>query len=282
MIALYELLKEINSRPKPFEVYTADKLWTNEYTSEQMLQYHLNGEVDVSSRKFSFIDKSTQWIIECFNINKESSIADFGCGPGLYTTRLARSGAQVTGIDFSERSLTYAKKVAEDEGLTVDYCHQDYLTYKSEKRFDLIIMIMCDFCVLSPKQREKLLWIFKEHLKPKGKILFDVYTYQAFDNREELTFFEKNLLNNFWSADDYFGFLNVFKYNIEKVIVDKYTIFEPERTKTIYNWLQYYNEEAIRDLFKSNGFKIQSILGDVAGRAFDPNGEEMAIIAEKI
>jgi hypothetical protein len=34
-------LKEINSRPAPFQFYTADELWANEHTSKQMLEYHL-------------------------------------------------------------------------------------------------------------------------------------------------------------------------------------------------------------------------------------------------
>lgn len=33
-------LKEINSRPAPFQYYTADELWANKHTAEQMLHYH--------------------------------------------------------------------------------------------------------------------------------------------------------------------------------------------------------------------------------------------------
>jgi len=48
-------LKKINSRPKPFEFYTASDLWTDEYVSEQMLSYHLNEDVDISSRNVKFV-----------------------------------------------------------------------------------------------------------------------------------------------------------------------------------------------------------------------------------
>jgi len=37
---MYKQLKEINSRPQPFEFYTAAELWTNEHTTKQMLKYH--------------------------------------------------------------------------------------------------------------------------------------------------------------------------------------------------------------------------------------------------
>jgi hypothetical protein len=42
---MFEELKRINARPKPFEFYTASDLWTDEYISEQMLSFHLNEDV---------------------------------------------------------------------------------------------------------------------------------------------------------------------------------------------------------------------------------------------
>ncbi len=38
---MFQTLKEINSRPAPFEFYTVDDLWTEEHTAEQMLSDHL-------------------------------------------------------------------------------------------------------------------------------------------------------------------------------------------------------------------------------------------------
>ena len=51
---MFAQLEEINSRPEPFEFYTAADLWTEEHASEQMLAYHLNTEIDVSSRRGAF------------------------------------------------------------------------------------------------------------------------------------------------------------------------------------------------------------------------------------
>lgn len=116
---MFKELKEINLRPLPFQHYTADELWTDEYTSKQMLEYHLNEAIDVSSRNKNFIEKSVEWIISYFGVNSKTEIADFGCGPGLYTTKLAEKGAIVTGIDFSENSLNFAAKTAEGKGLNI-------------------------------------------------------------------------------------------------------------------------------------------------------------------
>ena len=150
---MFKELKEINSRPAPFEFYTAEELWTNKHTAEQMLQYHLNESIDVSSRRAKFIDRSVEWIVSRFGVDSKTTVADFGCGPGLYARRLAEAGAQVTGIDFSGNSLKYAREDAAREGLNIDYINENYLNFETAKRFDLIIMIMCDFCALSPGNR---------------------------------------------------------------------------------------------------------------------------------
>ena len=103
--SLFSLLQTVTERPRPFSVYTASDLWTDEHTSGQMLAYHLNGDVDISSRRTSFIDDSVRWLEERFELSNNSRVIDFGCGPGLYTTRLARLGSEVHGIDFSARSI---------------------------------------------------------------------------------------------------------------------------------------------------------------------------------
>ena len=82
-----------------------------------MLEYHLNESIDVASRNKSFIEKSVGWMTSYFDVDNNTEIADFGCGPGLYTSRLAERGANVTGLDFSKNSLDYAKKVAAEKHL---------------------------------------------------------------------------------------------------------------------------------------------------------------------
>ncbi|MBP7764941.1 MAG: methyltransferase domain-containing protein [Syntrophaceae bacterium] len=278
---MFAELEKINARPEPFEFYTASDLWTDEHTSKQMLSFHLNEEIDVSSRKVEFINRSVEWIASRFNIGRDTKIADFGCGPGLYATRLAKSGANVTGIDFSERSIEYAKEVACREQLNIRYVTQNYLEFETEDRFDLVLMIMCDFCALSPTQRKGILRKFHSILKPSGYVLLDVYSLSAFEQREESSTYERNLLNGFWSPNKYYGFLNTFKYIDEKVVLDKYTIVEAERTRCVYNWLQYFAPEELKKSFMEANFKVDSLYSDVAGESYDQNTGEFAIVATK-
>jgi hypothetical protein len=103
----------------------------------------------------------------------------------------------------------------------------------------------------------------------------------AFDQREETSAYEYKQLNGFWSSENYYGFLNTFKYDEEKVILDKYTIIEEARTQTVYNWLQYFSPESLKKEFEGNGFKIEEYYSDVAGTIFSPESVEFAIVAKK-
>ncbi len=277
---MFNQLEEINARPKPFEFYTASELWTDEYISRQMLAFHLNGETDVSSRKSSFIDRSVKWIVSRFDIHEGKSIIDFGCGPGLYTARLARTKAAVTGIDFSRRSIEYARKIAGTEKLEINCVHQNYLEFTSDEKYDLILMIFCDFCALSPAQRKTLLEKFASLLKPNGSILLDVCSLPAFDQKTESASYTVNR-NNFWSPGKYYEFLNTFKYEDVKVTLDKYTIVEKDRTRTIFNWLQHYDKESLAREFAASGLAVEQYLANVAGDEFDPDSGEFAVVARK-
>ncbi len=279
---MFDELEKINTRPEPFEFYTASDLWTDEHSSKQMLSFHLNKDIDISSRNAAFIDRSVEWISTRFSVGTRTKIADFGCGPGLYATRLAQRQADVTGIDFSNRSIQYAQEVATREGLSIQYVNQNYLEFKTDNRFNLILMIMCDFCALSPIQRKKMLSKFITILEPGGSVLLDVYSLTAFNQREEVAMYEANLLNGFWSPNRYFGFLNTFKYEKEKVILDKYTLIEASRIRTVYNWLQYFSSKTLEREFVGCGFTIEEIYSDMAGSPLDKESTEFAVVARKL
>ena len=276
---LYAELTKIINKPTPFSVYTADALWTDPHTSRQMLNFHLNPEVDISSRGTRFIDESADWMIQHFKLSSEAHVLDFGCGPGLYVSRLASCGARVTGIDFSQTSIDYAKKQAAHHGQEVSYHLANYFEYEPEGELDLIIMIMCDFCAMSPKQRSEMLRKFARHLSPKGRVIFDVYSLVAYDQKEEGICFEKNLLNGFWSSSPYFGFLVSFKYDTERVSLDKYTIVQEQNQRQVFNWLQYFSPESLKQELLEHGLTAESVFGNVAGHPFDPQNAEFAVVA---
>ncbi len=112
-------------------------------------------------------------------------------------------------------------------------------------------------------------------------MLLDVYSLAAFAGRKELATCEIDLLDGFWSLHRYYGFLNTFTYDEEKVTLDKYTIVEEARTRTIYNWLQYFSPEALEHELNGCGLDVDERYADVAGSTFNPEHTEFAVVARK-
>ena len=278
---MYSQLVDINKQPQPFEFYTTETLWNDPHISKMMLASHLNEEIDQASRKKTFVDRSIDWISSHFSLDTDTHICDFGCGPGLYTLELALRGAQVTGVDFSQRSITYARNAANEKGASIHYVLQNYLQYETEEKYDLITMIMCDFCVFSPQQRRLFLQKCHRLLKEDGALLFDGYLLPAFDKKWEGALYEHRLMDGFWSDGDYYGFLNSYRYLNEKVSLDQYTIVEAQRTWRVYNWLQYYSLEALRSAIEANGLRIDETYSDVAGGKFSEKADEFAVVVRK-
>lgn len=143
--------------------------------------------------------------------------------------------------------------------------NQDYLESETTDSFDLILMIMCDFCAPSPTQRKAMLGEFRGMLKPGGAVLLDVYSMKASDQRAETAKYEVNLMDGFWSPDRYCGFLNTFKYEEESVVLDKDTVVERSGTRTVYNWLQYFSAGGLERESVDAGLAIEAFYADAAG-----------------
>ena len=276
--SIFPVLESITRRPGLFSRYTAKELWTDEHTSRRMLEFHLNGDVDVSSRRTEFIEESVSWMTRHFALGKGSRIIDFGCGPGLYTSRFARLGADVCGVDFSPRSIAYARQQAANSDHAIAYIEADYLAYEPQGSCDLVTMIMCDYCALAPAQRSAMLAKIRRLLSGSGRAVLDVCSLPAFESRQEGAGFERNMMDGFWSAEPYFGFLASFKYETEKVGLDKYTIVERERISEVYNWLQYFSPESLQCEIRAAGLEVEAVFGDVAGRPYDARASEFAVV----
>lgn len=276
-------LENINTKPPLFSHYTAETLWTNPHTAQKMLAYHLS-DFDIASRNSAFIAESVKWIRSHFKLGEKHRVCDFGCGPGLYANALAKAGVgEIEGVDFSAHSIAYAQKIANSERLkNVQYHVQNYLEFSPNIAYDLVIMIMCDFCALSPKQRKSMLLKWHDKLAKDGCILIDLYSLRAFSKRAPQAVYEKNQLDGFWSVEEYYGFVNTFVYEKEKVVLDKYTIITSHETKEVFNWLQYFDLESISAEFAACGFVIEEVYDDVAGTPYTGEHTEFAVVARKV
>lgn len=238
---------------KPYDKGTAN-MWTDKYISKQLLQMHINPEIDLASRKEESIDKIINWIIEQFNKN-DGYILDLGCGPGLYTEKLAKKGYKVTGVDFSKNSVEYAKNSAKQNNLDINYICKNYLELDFKEKFDLIIMIYCDFGVLSIEEREVFLKNVKNALKPGGIFIFDALNKDTLDKLEfqQKWGFSKG---GFWQKKPYLCLTQSSHFPEKKAILDENIIIDEENNYKIYRfWNHYFDKNDIDNIFKKLDFK---------------------------
>ena len=67
------------------------------------------------------------------------NILDIGCGGGLISEPMARLGANVTGIDASEKNVKIAKLHSEKSGLKINYINTSPEKLDDLEKFDIIL-----------------------------------------------------------------------------------------------------------------------------------------------
>lgn len=278
---VFPVLATIGQRPEPFSVSTVQTLWTDPHISAQMLAWHLDPMAPLASRPAAVIDAGVAWMADRLGIGPGTRLCDFGCGPGLYTSRFAeRHGAQVTGVDFSARSIAHAREATARAGLPITYYEADYLTFSTVDRFDVISLIFSDLCPLSPAQRQRLYGIWREHLVPGGRVVFDVVSRARFETLSEGMTGGRRFMDGFWAAGDYVGVQETFLYDAESLSLDRYTIVEADdRAWVVYNWLQHFTPEAIAAELAGAGFVVEDMYGDLTGAPLEPNSSEIGVVA---
>ncbi len=278
---MFEQLNKITEKPDLYCCYTAETLWNDSYISRQMLKNHLNPAEDLASRKLNFIEASVAFMQKRFMLREGKTVIDFGCGPGLYTTRLARLGCKVRGLDFSANSINYARTEAARLGMDIEYLLMNYLDYQVPEAFDLVTMIYCDYCVLNDNQRKLLLKIMNESLKNSGFIFMDVCADHMYQNFMEGTTFEIVEKDGFWSAECHYVFKTTFKYDLNRVSLEKYYVCEKERNIEIYNWLKHFTIAELNRELKENGLEILEVYSDVKGTPYNTESDIMAVVIGK-
>ena len=84
-------------------------------------------------------------IISTFKIKKRKEILkgikilDIGCGGGLLSEPMARLGAEVVGIDASEKNINVAKLHAKENNLRIKYFCSSPENFKIDTKFDVIL-----------------------------------------------------------------------------------------------------------------------------------------------
>jgi len=241
-------------KPKIYEKGTAF-MWTDEHISKQLLNVHLNPDIDLGSRKKSTIEKTANWILNTQKEKGKLTILDLGCGPGLYTEIFAKAGHNVTGIDISKNSIEYAKKSSEDKKLDIAYLNSSYLEIDLESdKYDLVVLIYTDLGVLMPTERESLMEMIFRVLKKGGTFIFDVLKDREIEKKTSPKTWEASN-NGFWKESPYLALSESFLYQEEKVVLFQHIIVDTEENIETYRfWTHFFSQTDVQKILDVHSF----------------------------
>lgn len=112
----------------------------------------------------------TNFIMEKITVHNPK-ILDIGCGGGILSEALAKTGAQVTGIDLSLASIEAARQHAQEQGLSIDYRHAsaEEIAQTQTGSFDVVT---CMEMLEHVPEPEKIVAACVQALKPGGHAFF--------------------------------------------------------------------------------------------------------------
>lgn len=275
-----KLLQE-NGKPGLFQEGTS-QMWIDDHISLQLLASHLDPASDAASRRPEVIDAAIDWIDHYLcQQNRVKEILDLGCGPGLYAQRLAKLGYKVTGIDFSKLSIEYARQQASVNNLNIAYVHENYISYMYPNKYDVILMIYCDFGVLDELSRNKLLTKIYHALKPGGTFVFDVFRPQKYINHEETKTWSTSI-GGFWRPISHLCLNSNYWYEDSGTHLSQYIILDETNRFEVYNlWDKTYTKDEICSILLKNGFDNIECYNSFSGNPFNEEHDTLCVLARK-
>lgn len=260
---------------------SSKKFWDDEHISKFMLEAHINPDIESASRNHRFIEKSVEWITSLIPDMKGKKILDLGCGPGIYAEKFYEKGFEVTGIDFSKRSIEYAVNSAAEKNMKIEYKYMNYLEIDYENEFDMAVLIYCDFGVLSPEGRKILLDKICKALKFGGILILDVFTevfFREFEEKVEITYVDRG----FWSEIPYSCIQRNKIYKDTLTSLEQYIIITENDCECYNIWNHIFDKESISMELRTGGFSKFRFFNNVAGEKGKEESPEFCIYAKKI
>ena len=259
-------LKDIihrNLEPKPWA--EGEKIpWNDPDFSRRMLKEHLSQKHDAASRRTPIIKKHVDWIHNFVLDGRPSRVLDLGCGPGLYSARLAALGHTCRGIDFGPASIEYAVKHAPEN---CSYTLGDVRTTDFGSGYDLVMFIFGEFNVFKPEDARLILSKAYAALNPGGKILLEPHTFDAvyeIGNQPATWYSAKDKL---FAEEPYLCLMESFWDEYLSVTIERYIIVDAASGEvTRYSSsMQAYEDDELAEILTQVGFQNPEFYSSLRG-----------------
>lgn len=240
-----------------------------------MLEAHLNPQWDAASRKHETIDRSVEWLSTIIPIG--GKILDLGCGPGLYTKRLSDIGYDVTGMDFSKRSIAYAR----EHDCKSKYIYQNYLELDYVEAYDSVILIYCDYGALTPLERQMLLSKVYQVLKVGGLFIFDVFTDIYFKRKMNKATWSVHENGGFWSVEPHIYLEATYLFENNMLEARQHIVVTKDKINEYLLWDTAYTKQSLSNEVIPLGFHVKGAFDNICGSPYTGESETLCFVLER-
>lgn len=257
--------------------------WHDPGFSQRMLKEHLSQEHDAASRRAHIIDRQVGWIHDHVLGGQASRILDLGCGPGLYTSRLARLGHECVGIDYGPASIAYARQAAEREGLRCRYVEADVREAAYGNGYDLAMFLFGELNVFRPADARVILGKAHDALRDGGLLLLEPHTYEAVQRLGQASAFWYSAEAGLFSARPHLCLQESFWDPDHEVAIERYYVVDAETGSVARHAssTQAYQGDAYRALLAASGFGAVELYPSLTGEVDQEQRSLLAILARK-
>lgn len=243
------------SPPRPWA--EGDNLpWHDPAFSARMLAEHLSQAHDLASRRTATIDRHVAWIHHTILDGQPSRILDLGCGPGLYSHRLARLGHTCTGIDYSPAAIAYAQQQAVDHELACTFVLDDIRHAPFDTGCDLALLLYGEFNVFRPDHIGLILRKVHAALRPGGQLLLEPHTRAAVEQlgRQTASWFSSP--GGLFSPAPHLVLMDHAWNGQQQTATTRYYVVDAAGTGVtrFAQTMQGYSEDEYRSLLADHGF----------------------------
>lgn len=249
-------LSELIGREVPPQPWTeGEKIpWNDPGFSARMLAEHLSQEHDAASRRNEVIDRQVAWIHAELLGGHPGRVLDLGCGPGLYTRRLAGLGHTTVGIDYGPASIAHARRTG--QGLACTYLEQDLREAEYGQGYDLVMLIFGEFNVFPPAQARSILAKVYAALAEGGRILLEVSTLDAVQRVGDRPASWYTASSGLFSAEPHLCLQESFWNAKERVAIERWYVVDAATGKVTRHAAstQAYIDAEYRAILLASGF----------------------------
>jgi SAM-dependent methyltransferase len=208
-------------------------------------------------------------------VDPGATVLDLACGPGRHALELARRGYTVTGVDRTAAYLAQAAAQAGEEGLEIEWVHDDMRSFTRPGAFDLAINLFTAFGYFEdPEDDRRVAANLVAALRSGGTLVMDLIG--------------KEILARKFRSRDW------------RELPDGSYLLEERRIRSGWDWVEsrwlliddesrreftlshrLYSATELSALVEASGCALVEVYGALDGRDYDHEAKRLTLVGRK-